>query len=151
MELQQTLILIHSDLQARRSWLEMSLKQYFIFKKVAVREILVQRVAVVPCTSFTFRFILTLTSRTCCSSAFDVRRRCVDAYKQPCPKSDPLSLQSDSEYFVPTPWWPCLCFAPSQLSFISTTRGGGRGGQKNQTFKSAPRATRFFFFVFFLS
>lgn len=109
---------------------------------------MVQRVAVVPCTCFTFRFILTLTSRTCCSSAFDVRRRCVDAYKQPCPKSDPLSLQSDSEYFVPTPRWPCLCFAPSQLSFIST-RGEGGGRRKTQTFKSAPRATRFFFCFFF--
>lgn len=110
---------------------------------------MVQRVAV-----FTFRFILTLTSRTFCSSAFDVRRRCVDAYKQPRPKSDPQSLQSDSEYFVPTPRWPCLCFAPSQLSFIST-RGGDRGRRsKTRPLKDTPRkkcSESYKFFLFYLN
>lgn len=37
------------------------------------------------------------------SSAFDFRQRCVDAYKRSHPKPDPRSLQSDLEYFVPTP------------------------------------------------
>lgn len=62
-----------------------------------------QRVAVVPCTCYAIHFILMLIPRTFCSSAFDFGRRCVDAYKHSHPKPDPRSLQSDLEYFVPTP------------------------------------------------
>lgn len=58
---------------------------------------------VVPGTCFTIHFILTLTPGTFCSSAFDLRRRCVDAYKHSHPKPDPRRLPSDLEYFVPTP------------------------------------------------
>lgn len=133
-ELQQALGLIHSHLQARRTRLDMSLKQYFIIQKVAVRKILV-RSSSAPALHFVSfsRWHPEHSARPPLMSGGGA-----GAYKHPRPKSDPRSPQSDLEHFVPTTQWPCLCFAPSQLSFISTLtqtwRGEPRAPQRNQTF-----------------